>query len=128
MHSILVNNAGIFEQRPLAMASFESVWKQIEVNFKGPLITTHLVLPSMIARRRGCVINIASRSGTVDVPMCLGYNTSKAAVIRMTSTLQKEMEMDGLDGDIQFYALHPGGVLTAMGSCESPPCGSEVMC
>ncbi|CZR67967.1 uncharacterized protein PAC_17866 [Phialocephala subalpina] len=113
---ILVNNAGIFEQRPLAMTSFESVWKQIEVNFKGPLITTHLVLPSMISRRSGCIINIASRSGTVDVPMCLGYNTSKAAVIRMTSTLQREIELDGLDDEIQFYALHPGGVLTAMGS------------
>lgn len=50
--------------------------------------------------------------------MCLGYNTSKAAVIRMTHTLQKEMELDGFDDVIQIYALHPGGVLTAMGSCK----------
>lgn len=35
VHSILVNCAGIFEQRPLAMASFDSVWRQVEVNFKG---------------------------------------------------------------------------------------------
>ncbi|KUJ08824.1 short chain dehydrogenase/reductase-like protein SDR [Mollisia scopiformis] len=113
---ILVNCAGIFEQRPLAMASFESIWRQVEVNFKGPLITTHLVLSGMMKRRQGCIINIASRSGTVDVPMCLAYNTSKAALIRMTHTLQREMELDGLDEEIQFYGLHPGGVLTAMGS------------
>jgi NAD(P)-dependent dehydrogenase (short-subunit alcohol dehydrogenase family) len=72
----------------------------------------------MRARRQGCIINIASRSGTVDVPMCLAYNTSKAAVIRMTHTLQKEMELDGLDDAIQVYALHPGGVLTAIGGCK----------
>jgi NAD(P)-dependent dehydrogenase (short-subunit alcohol dehydrogenase family) len=74
----------------------------------------------MRERRKGCIINIASRSGTVDVPMFLGYNTSKAAVIRMTQTLQREMEVDGFDDAIQIYALHPGGVLTAMGGGKSP--------
>ncbi|KAF4635682.1 hypothetical protein G7Y89_g2413 [Cudoniella acicularis] len=118
---ILVNNAGIFEQRPLSMASFESIWRQVEVNFKGPLITTHMVLPGMMKRRQGCIINIASRSGTVDVPMALAYNTSKAALIRMTHTLQREMEIEGLDDEIQVYALHPGGVLTAMGSSATAP-------
>jgi NAD(P)-dependent dehydrogenase (short-subunit alcohol dehydrogenase family) len=52
--------------------------------------------------------------------MFLGYNTSKAAVIRMTQTLQREMEVDGFDDAIQIYALHPGGVLTAMGGGKSP--------
>ena len=51
--------------------------------------------------------------------MFLGYNTSKAAVIRMSATLQRELEVDGFDDDIQIYALHPGGVLTAMGGGES---------
>jgi NAD(P)-dependent dehydrogenase (short-subunit alcohol dehydrogenase family) len=67
----------------------------------------------------GCIINIASRSGTVDVPMALGYNTSKAALIRATHTLQREMEVDGLDPAIHLYALHPGGVLTDMGGSAS---------
>ncbi|KAE9368040.1 short chain dehydrogenase/reductase-like protein SDR [Stipitochalara longipes BDJ] len=116
---ILVNNAGICEMRPFAMSTIETVWRQVEVNFKGPLITSSLVLPSMRARRQGCIINIASRSGTVDVPMFLGYNTSKAAVIRMSATLQRELEVDGFDEDIQIYALHPGGVLTAMGGAET---------
>lgn len=66
-------------------------------------------------RGQGCIINIASRSGTVDVPMTLGYVSSKAALIRATHTLQAEMELDGLDPAIQFYALHPGGVKGAMG-------------
>jgi NAD(P)-dependent dehydrogenase (short-subunit alcohol dehydrogenase family) len=80
-----------------------------------PLMFIHTILPRMRDRRQGCIINIASRSGTVDVPMTLGYVSSKAALIRATHTLQKEMELDGLDSAIHFYALHPGGVKGAMG-------------
>lgn len=83
-----------------------------------PLLTTHLLLPYFRSRGAGCIINIASRSGTVDVPMTLGYVTSKAALIRATHTLQREMELDGLDPAIHMYALHPGGVLTSMGGSK----------
>ncbi|KAF1849638.1 short chain dehydrogenase/reductase-like protein SDR [Cucurbitaria berberidis CBS 394.84] len=112
---ILVNNAGVLDQRPFIMSTFSSFWRQIEVNFKAPLMLVHNVLPLMRSRGHGCIINIASRSGTVDVPMTLGYVTSKAALIRATHTLQKEIELDGLDPGIHMYALHPGGVLSAMG-------------
>ncbi|KAF2848892.1 short chain dehydrogenase/reductase-like protein SDR [Plenodomus tracheiphilus IPT5] len=112
---ILVNNAGILDQRPFIMSTFEGFWRQIEVNFKAPLMLIHEILPRMKERGHGCIINIASRSGTVDVPMTLGYVTSKAALIRATHTLQLEMELDGLDPAIHMYALHPGGVLTGMG-------------
>jgi NAD(P)-dependent dehydrogenase (short-subunit alcohol dehydrogenase family) len=70
-------------------------------------------------RGHGCIINIASRSATIDQPMTLGYVTSKAAVTRATHTLQKEMELDGLDPAIHMYALHPGGVKSAMGGGKS---------
>ncbi|KAF2027848.1 short chain dehydrogenase/reductase-like protein SDR [Setomelanomma holmii] len=116
---ILVNNAGIFDQRPFIMSTFDGFWRQIEVNFKAPLMLIHEILPHMRARGEGCIINIASRSGTVDVPMTLGYVTSKAALIRATHTLQKEMELDGLDPAIHIYALHPGGVKTAMGGAAA---------
>ncbi|KAF2004911.1 NAD(P)-binding protein [Amniculicola lignicola CBS 123094] len=112
---ILVNNAGILDQRPFIMSDFSSFWRQIEVNFKAPLIAIHALLPGMRDRGGGCIINIASRSGTVDVPMTLGYVTSKAALTRATHTLQREMELDNLDPAIHMYALHPGGVLTGMG-------------
>ncbi|KAH5396144.1 hypothetical protein HBI23_219780 [Parastagonospora nodorum] len=112
---VLVNNAGIFDQRPFIMSTFDGFWRQIEVNFKAPLMLIHQMLPRMRERGGGCIINIASRSGTVDVPMTLGYVSSKAALIRATHTLQKEMELDGLDPAIHMYALHPGGVRSAMG-------------
>lgn len=83
-----------------------------------PLITIHTLLPRFRARGAGCIINIASRSATVDVPMTLGYVTSKAALTRATHTLQREMVLDGLDPAICLYALHPGGVLTGMGGSK----------
>ena len=79
----------------------------------------HAVLPQMRDRGHGCIINIASRSGTVDVPMTLGYVSSKAALIRATHTLQKEMVLDELDPAIHMYALHPGGVRSSMGGGKS---------
>jgi NAD(P)-dependent dehydrogenase (short-subunit alcohol dehydrogenase family) len=117
--NVLVNNAGIFDQRPFVMSTFDGFWRQIEVNFKAPLMLIHQMLPRMRDRGSGCIINIASRAGTVDVPMTLGYVTSKAALIRATHTLQKEMELEGLDPAIHMYALHPGGVKSAMGGGKS---------
>jgi NAD(P)-dependent dehydrogenase (short-subunit alcohol dehydrogenase family) len=73
------------------------------------------MLPRFRDRGAGCIINIASRSATVDVPMTLGYVTSKAALARATHTLQREMVLDKLDPAVHLYALHPGGVLTGMG-------------
>lgn len=82
------------------------------------MVTTWAVLPAMRERKKGVIINIASRAATVDFPFSVGYNSSKAAVARATSTLQEEIDLDGLGDTIQMYALHPGGVLTAMAQGE----------
>jgi NAD(P)-dependent dehydrogenase (short-subunit alcohol dehydrogenase family) len=76
------------------------------------------VLPGMRERKSGCIINIASRAASVDTAPGLGYNDAKAAVTRATSCLQLELEGDGLGEYIHTYALHPGGVPTAMGACK----------
>lgn len=118
---ILVNNAGINLHALTQDQTFEDFWRVVEVNFKGPMITTFEVLPAMRQRNSGCIINIASRSATVDVPGTLSYCSSKAAVARATSTLQAELDDLGLGENIHTYALHPGGVWTAMAQGEGPP-------
>lgn len=70
------------------------------------------VLPSMRQRRQGCIINIASRAGTVAMPFAGAYSMGKGAVIRAVSCLQKELEMDGFGDSIHVYALHPGATLS----------------
>lgn len=80
------------------------------------MLCSFQVLPTMRERKSGCIINIASRSATVDTPLGLGYNDAKAAVVRATSNMQLELDDDGLGEQIHTYALHPGGVMTAMGA------------
>jgi len=113
---ILVNNAGKFLARPQSMATFGAFWDCVEVNFKATMMFMWFVLPQMRKRRSGVIINIASRAATVDTPMGLGYNDAKAAVVRATSVLQMELDMEELGDKITVYALHPGGVMTDMGA------------
>jgi NAD(P)-dependent dehydrogenase (short-subunit alcohol dehydrogenase family) len=72
------------------------------------------LLPLMKQRRKGCILNVASRSGSLDLPGTLSYSVSKCAVIRAVGCIQMELNMEGLGDDIHLYALHPGGVLTDM--------------
>jgi len=73
----------------------------------------------MKERKKGVIINVASRAGSMDFPSGLAYCVSKSAVIRLTGCIQFALDAEGLGDDIQIYALHPGGVLTDMP--KSPP-------
>jgi hypothetical protein len=72
-----------------------------------------LLLPSFRERGRGCILNVASRAGTVDIPYSTGYCSSKAALINLTGCTQKELDAEGFS-NIHLYSLHPGGVLSDM--------------
>lgn len=80
------------------------------------MICSWLALPAMRERRQGCIINIASRAGTVSVPFATAYSTAKAGLIRATACMQAELENDGFGDSIHLYALHPGAVKTDMTS------------
>jgi len=68
-----------------------------------------LLLPNFTQRGAGCVINMASRAGTIDMPFNTAYSVSKAALIRLTSCVQEELKVAG-HHDIHLYALHPGAI------------------
>ncbi|KAI1046027.1 hypothetical protein LB505_010804 [Fusarium chuoi] len=99
---ILINNAGVDSIGP-------------DINLNGPMYLMRLVMPSFIQARSGTIINIASRGGTVNIPFNTTYCASKAALIRLTSCWQAEMELGGHDG-IQMYFIHPGAVYSQMTS------------
>jgi short-subunit dehydrogenase len=79
---------------------------------KQAMICTFRVLPSMRQCREGCIINIASRAGTVSMPFACAYSTGKAGLIKATACVQAELEIDGFGDAIHVYALHPGAVKT----------------
>src|SRR6267142_4471061 len=108
---LLVNNAGAVQPLgPFEENSVEDWWRTMEVNVHGPLLCTHAVLPGMIARQGGRIINIASGAGTVSVPYFSGYVTSKTALIRFTECMAIETRGQG----ISCFAIEPGTVRTAM--------------
>jgi len=108
---VLVNNAGAVEPLgPFAENNVEDWWRTMEVNLRGPLLCAHAVLPGMIARHRGRIINVASGAGTVSAPYFSSYITSKTALIRFTEILALETREQG----ISCFAIEPGTVRTAM--------------
>lgn len=68
----------------------------------------------MMERRQGCIINLASRAGTVTAPFSAAYGAAKAGLIRATAVMQTELEIDGYEDNIHMYALHPGGPRTTI--------------
>ena len=85
------------------------------------------VINDMRARQSGCIITLASRAATVDVAGNLSYCASKAAVARAVSTMQEELEQDGLGEKVHTYSLHPGGVWTAMAQSKLLESGPNTM-
>ncbi len=83
------------------------------VNFNGPYLLMRLLMPVFREQKSGCVVNIASKAGTVMAPYMASYCASKAALINLTGCVQVEANIEGLD-DIHLYSIHPGGVRSTM--------------
>ncbi len=88
---ILVNNAGIHKAAPFLSYTPEDFREVFEVNFFGVLHVTQLVLPGMIARRAGRLVNLASTAGKWGSRNQSAYNVSKHAVVGLTRCLGLEM-------------------------------------
>ncbi|EJC98080.1 NAD-binding protein [Fomitiporia mediterranea MF3/22] len=111
--SVLVANAAVFASRPFAYTPGEEWWKTMEVNYKGPMILTELVLPGMRAQNEGSIIFISSRGGCLNLVGSLAYSASKSALIRACACLQGELDIEAGDrSGIHMYSLHPGHVRT----------------
>ncbi|KAH6868928.1 hypothetical protein B0T10DRAFT_596052, partial [Thelonectria olida] len=108
---VLINGAGVVGVRVFHKQDPSLFFRDMAINLNGPLMLMRLVMPSFIERRRGCVINVASRAGSLNVPFNISYSTSKAALIRLTSAIQAEVDEVAPSSDIQLYSIHPGAVL-----------------
>jgi len=106
---ILVVSAGITGPNvPLAEYPTDA-WRQVmAVNVNGPFYVNRAVVPHMMAKKYGRIINIASVAGKEGNPNASAYSTSKAAVIGMTKSLGKELARTG----ILVNAVTPAAVRT----------------
>jgi len=110
---VLVNNAGIAGTGELLARPFKAWAAVIQVNLLGVALCTHRVLPGMLARGYGRVINVASRAAEFPRAEESAYSASKAGVISFTRALAAEVGPPKYP-DILINALIPGPTNTAM--------------
>ena len=93
---ILVNNAGINHRVPVLEFSEEDWDRIINTNLKGYFLVAQAIVPQMLARGYGKVINISSIMGTVVLPNQLAYASSKGGVDQMTKVMALEWAKEGV--------------------------------
>lgn len=119
---LLVNNAAVGGPiGPTWEVAPAEWWRAVEINLRGTFLCARAVLPGMIARRRGRIVNVASFAGVYRWPEVTAYAVSKAAVIKLTENLAVETK----DTGVRVFAIHPGilqtGLTAAAMRAEAPP-------
>lgn len=107
----LVNNAGYGAMGPLMEVSPEEMQRQFDVNVFAPMALCRAVLPGMVARRAGRIVNISSVSGVMPTPFAGAYCASKAALNALSDSLRMEVAPFG----IQVTTVQPGGIESGFG-------------
>lgn len=101
---LLVNNAGAAESAPFARSDDALVARMFAVNDHGPLACTRALLPVMLARGHGRVVNIASTAGLTGYPYVTASVAAKHALVGLTRALAREVAMKG----VTVNAVCPG--------------------
>ncbi len=107
---ILVNNAGIVKFSQLHKMSEEDWDKVIDVNLKGVFLGCKVVLPQMLEKGKGKIINMASIAGLVGFETAGAYGASKGGIIALT----KEMSLEYARKKINVNCIAPGVIKTSM--------------
>lgn len=106
---ILINNAGVRASRAVLWETTPDEWDaMMAVNLRGAFLCCRAVLPGMIARREGTIINVVSTVSQIGLENMGGYGASKWGLLGMTKSLVKEARPYG----IRVTALSPGGTDT----------------
>jgi len=101
---ILINNAGISQPLPFALVEEEDWDKVLQTNCKGQYLAARAVVPGMIRRKQGVILNIGSLAGLRIIEAPVHYSTSKAAIKGFTEALCKELSRY----QIRVNCLAPG--------------------
>jgi 3-hydroxybutyrate dehydrogenase len=107
---VLINNAGIAESSPFADTTDEAWDRMMAVNVTAPFSLARRLLPSMVERRWGRIVNIASNAGITGYAYTVAYCASKHALVGLTRGLAMEIAESG----VTVNAVCPGWVDTKM--------------
>lgn len=108
---LLVNNAGILgPQGSFLETDIQDMWAVQEVNIRGPLLFMKAVLPSMLERQQGTIINMGSYAAVRSIPGNPAYSASKAALAKISESVGLEIRGSG----VRVFCVSPGLVETDM--------------
>ncbi len=115
---VLVNNAGLYLTRKPCFEIEPEQWELLmAVNVRGPYLACRQVLPTMMEQRKGSIINMGSRAGTLPISGGSDYCSSKAALNMLSLCLAEEVREYG----IAVNVLSPGGVKTEWAEASGWP-------
>ncbi len=107
---VLVNNAGIYINKPVEAFSEREYDAVMDINMKGAFLCTKFAIPAMIKRKRGAIVNVSSDSGLVGTAGSSVYCASKGAMVLFT----KAVALDHAKDNIRVNVICPGEVKTPM--------------
>ena len=111
---ILINNAGTARLIPFTDTTLEEFDKMINVNLRGCFLTIKSVLPDMLSRKEGMIININSNAAIKTFKKSSVYSASKAGLLAMSKSLREEVRGEG----IKIIDIFPGATATEIWSGE----------
>ncbi len=115
--SVLVNNAGFGSWDAVVETDPDLFRRAIDVNYLGTVHATLFVLPGMLARGRGHIINISSIAGRIGSPFEAAYSAGKFAVVGFSEALAVEIDGTG----VEVSMIHPGPVATGFAAARTRP-------
>ncbi len=110
---IVINNVGLSHIGLLTDMSLEEWNRLLDVNLTSSFLTCKYLLPSMIQKQQGCIINISSIWGNTGASMEVAYSSTKGALNSFTKALAKEVA----PSNVQVNAIACGLIATDMNSC-----------
>jgi cyclopentanol dehydrogenase len=113
---VLMNNAAICLYEPI-LETTEEMWDRVlAIDLKSIFFGMRAVLPRMIARKQGSIINVASIWGLAGVPNAHAYQAAKGAILNVSKNVAATHGQDG----IRCNSLHPGYIVTPMNKDQGP--------
>ena len=107
---ILINNAGIQFVEHAAGVTPERIDLLITIDLLSPLHLIHYVLPSMLERKLGTIVNVSSMAGLIPTPGMMHYNAAKAGLAAASESLRVELK----DSGVNVFTVYPGPVKSPM--------------
>jgi short-subunit dehydrogenase len=117
---LLINNAGVALGGRFDQVSIEQFETVMNVNFRAPMLMTHMLIPALTASPGSHLVNVSSLFGLIAPPGQSAYSASKFALRGLSESLRSEL----LDNGVGVTTVHPGGIRTRI--AESALVGSRV--